>query len=74
MNCTVRSKKIYIGSYRSEKEAAIAFDFYCILHHSLKAKTNFSYTKDCIINMIAGYLQNHGCFTPIPENLSNLNI
>ena len=42
---TVEKRKIYIGTYKTEREAAIAFDFYSILIHTMEGKTNFSYTK-----------------------------
>ena len=35
--------KTYIGTYRSEAQAARAFDFYSLLLHSTTAKTNFDY-------------------------------
>lgn len=47
--------KKYIGTYTCEKEAAIAYDFYSILLNTFKAKTNFSYTPDQIIEMIQSY-------------------
>ena len=37
--------KTYIGTYKSEEEAAKAYDYYSILLHELSAMTNFSYTK-----------------------------
>ena len=50
-----KNKKAYIGTYQSEKEAALAFDFYSIMLHALDAKTNFSYSKDMIMEMIINY-------------------
>lgn len=60
----INKRKTYIGSYESEKDAAMAFDFYSILLHSLTAKTNFSYTKEDIINMISNYKRNNCIFYP----------
>ena len=37
--------KKYIGSYRTEEEAARVYDKYSILVNGIKAKTNFSYTR-----------------------------
>ena len=39
-----QSKK-YIGSYRTEEEAARVYDKYSILVNGIKAKTNFSYCR-----------------------------
>ena len=55
---SIQKKKAYIGTYQSEKEAAISFDFYSIMIHGLDAKTNFSYSKDMIMNMIINYKSN----------------
>ena len=65
----INKRKTYIGSYESEKDAALAFDFYSILLHSLTAKTNFSYSKDDIINMISNYRQNGNIFKPEQLNM-----
>ena len=61
---TVNKRKTYIGSYESERDAAIAFDFYSILLHSLRAKTNFNYSKKEIMCMIANFKENNNCFKP----------
>ena len=68
---TIKKRKTYIGSYRSERDAALAFDFYSILLHSLTAKTNFSYTKEDIVEMIYNFKRNGECFQP--ETLGYLN-
>ena len=65
---TINKRKIYIGSYESEKDAAVAFDFFSILLHSFTAKVNFSYTRDKVEEMIWNYKKNRGCFRP--EELS----
>ena len=46
-------KKIYMGAIEDEKEAALIYDNIAILLHGLKAKTNFSYTKQEITDMVA---------------------
>ena len=38
---TVANSKKYIGTFLTEKEAAIAYDFYSIALHGAKATTNF---------------------------------
>ena len=47
--------KKYIGTFSSEKQAAITYDFYAICLHLSKAKTNFSYDQELITEMIASY-------------------
>ena len=61
---TINKRKTYIGSYESEKDAAVAFDFFSILLHSFTAKVNFSYTRDKVEEMIWNYKKNSGCFRP----------
>jgi len=43
--------KRYIGSISREDEAAKIYDFYAILAHGLKAKTNFSYNKKQLLKI-----------------------
>ena len=45
--------KSYIGTYVSEIEAAEMFDLYSLLVHGFSAKTNFSYSKAGIIDLIS---------------------
>lgn len=52
----VSGKKTYLGSFDDEKEAAITFDFYSILLHSIEANTNFSYTANSINEMVKNYV------------------
>ena len=65
---SVDKQKFYIGTYRTEREAAIAFDFYSMMAHGPNARTNFSYSKDSIKNMISNYRLNKNVF--IPEEAS----
>ena len=51
----IKKRKTYIGTYDDQDEAARAFDFYSMLLHSLTAKTNFSYTKREVLDMIDRY-------------------
>lgn len=53
---SINKKKTYIGTYETQELAAKAYDFYCMLMQSLKAKTNFSYTKSEVESMICSYL------------------
>lgn len=54
----INKVKNYIATYDSEEEAAISFDFHCALLKKSKAKTNFSYTKGELIEMIYKYREN----------------
>lgn len=56
--------KKYIGTYPTEKEAALAYDFYSICLHSNKAKTNFSYDGGMISDMIHSFKGNNNLFEP----------
>lgn len=51
----VNGRKTYLGSFDDEREAALTFDFYSILLHSVEANTNFSYTAYNIREMIKNY-------------------
>ena len=56
--------KKYIGTYPTEKEAAIVNDFYSIGINGLAAKTNFSYNSSQIAWMITSYFSNNMQFDP----------
>jgi hypothetical protein len=59
----IDKKKTYIGTYHSENEAAVAYDFYAIALKHLGAKTNFDYTLSDIKNMVVNYYNNQGVFS-----------
>ena len=48
-------RKRYLGSISSEQAAAKLYDYYAILTHGLNAKTNFSYTKLEVQNLVENY-------------------
>lgn len=48
----INKRKTYVGTFETEEEAARAYDFYSLLLHSISARTNFSYTKEEVLNMI----------------------
>lgn len=54
---SIRQKKTYIGTYPSQVEAAKAYDFYCMLVHCLRAKTNFTYTRAEVDSLIANHIE-----------------
>lgn len=51
------SSKKYIGTYPTEKEAAIAYDFYAIVLSRRLPKTNFSYDSELVFSMINSYTE-----------------
>ena len=61
---SVGRRKTYIGSYQTERECAVAFDFHSILLHGLTAKTNFSYSKENMVEMIGQYKQRGNKLSP----------
>ena len=56
--------KKYVGTFSSEREAAISYDFYAIWLHLSKAKTNFTYDSQLIIEMIQSYNRISKSFDP----------
>ena len=49
---TGHRKKYYTGAIECELEAAHLYDYYVILAYGLEAKTNFSYTRDEVAQII----------------------
>ena len=56
--------KKYIGTYETQKQAALAYDFYSIAIHFTKAKTNFDYNKDLLSQMAEEFLGSDKRFEP----------
>ena len=56
---TVNRRKTYIGTYKDERDAAIAFDFYSMLIHNMMGKTNLSYTKGQLYEMLDNFSKNN---------------
>ena len=52
----VANMKRYIGTFATQKEAAIAYDFYSIAVRGAKAKINFNYSVEIFANMINSYM------------------
>lgn len=50
---SIKRKKTYIGTYRTEEEAARAFDYYSILMNNMVAVTNFNYSKKTILQLFS---------------------
>jgi len=54
---SIKKKKTYIGTFGSELEAAKTFDFFSIVVNGLTATTNFNYSAENVLEMIAAYRQ-----------------
>jgi hypothetical protein len=65
----LKGKKIYVGSYPLEINAAITFDLYSLIMHGDKATPNFDWTVDQIIEMLNNFIDNKGVFEPERLNL-----
>ena len=58
---TYKNKKQYIGVVETEEQAASLYDIFELIHYGMKAKTNFSYNKNevsDIINMVSPLINN----------------
>lgn len=62
------TSKVYIGTYKSELEAAIAYDFYSFAIHGLKSKRNFTYNQDLVRQMADSYLDSQSGDQFIPSD------
>lgn len=60
----INKKKIYLGSYETEDEAAQVYDFYSLLLNAEKAVTNFTYYPEKIERMIYHFVENESVFIP----------
>eukprot|EP00344_Euplotes_crassus_P010489 CAMPEP_0196996128 /NCGR_PEP_ID=MMETSP1380-20130617/2091_1 /TAXON_ID=5936 /ORGANISM="Euplotes crassus, Strain CT5" /LENGTH=160 /DNA_ID=CAMNT_0042412009 /DNA_START=172 /DNA_END=654 /DNA_ORIENTATION=+ len=58
----VGSKKKYIGTFKCEKEAAVAHDLYSIGLNGMRGKTNFNYDSSTLQDMVMDYFTNEGSF------------
>jgi len=52
---TISGKKTYVGTYLTPAEAAQAYDCYHMLEKSSKAKTNFDYTKQQVVELLCKF-------------------
>lgn len=51
----IEQKKIYLGSIKTEQEAARYYDIITIISMGMTAKTNFSYTKAQLQNLFTHF-------------------
>mmetsp|Transcript_3717 Transcript_3717/g.4329 ORF Transcript_3717/g.4329 Transcript_3717/m.4329 type:complete len:159 (+) Transcript_3717:159-635(+) len=58
--------KKYVGTFPTEKEAAIVNDFYTIAYCGFRAMTNFTYSIELVKEMIQYYYDNEKDFNPEP--------
>uniref|UniRef100_A0A7S3JLI9 AP2/ERF domain-containing protein n=1 Tax=Euplotes harpa TaxID=151035 RepID=A0A7S3JLI9_9SPIT len=63
----IDKKKTYIGSYATEEEAALSYDFFAILLKQFSANTNFDYTAIQVKRMVENYKDNE--YELIPSSL-----
>eukprot|EP00347_Sterkiella_histriomuscorum_P003222 403365125 len=56
-----KSKKQYIGAIEDESEAALIYDWHAVVTQGIRAKTNFSYTRDQLMKIAEAfqYLQKY---------------
>lgn len=45
-------KKMYFGAIENEADAALFYDKLAIISHGIKARTNFNYTREDIIEIL----------------------
>ena len=57
--------KKYIGTYATELEAAIAYDFYSFALHDFNHPTNFDYEVETVGQMIESYFGNEKILIPL---------
>ena len=63
----INNVKTYIGCYDSEEEGALVYDIVSILFKQKKARTNLSYSKAKLLNLLSYYDQESKHFhTKIP--------
>ena len=58
------SGKKYIGTYATEKEAAVAYDFYSFALHDWNHQTNFDYNVETVEEMIESFLEHDKILIP----------
>jgi len=58
----INNTKVYLGTYKTQKEAAVMFDFHSLVVHYKWAKVNFNYSADDLIKMIQVFKQNSNEF------------
>lgn len=60
----VGKTKRYIGTFDTEVQAALAYDFYSIGLHYMNSKINFTYTVAQLVPLIIGYYNSDREFCP----------
>ena len=52
----VKDKKKYIGTFVDELEAAKTYDLYAMAFQGIRAKLNFDYSKDQVLQILSHYI------------------
>jgi len=58
----IDNTKVYLGTYKTQREAAVMFDFHSIMVKYLKARVNNEYRVKDVIRMIENFLSNDNDF------------
>lgn len=58
----INNTKVYMGTYKTQQEAATVFDFHSMVVHFKCAKVNYDYSANDLIRMIQNFKQNSNEF------------
>jgi hypothetical protein len=58
----INNVKVYLGTFRTQKEAAIMFDFHSMVIKYKSARVNFNYTSNELLQMIEIFQKNNNDF------------
>ena len=58
----INNTKVYMGTYKTQQEAAVIFDFHSMIVHFKWAKVNYDYSANDLIKMIKNFKQNSNEF------------
>ena len=61
----INNSKVYMGTYKSQLEAATIFDFHSMIVHYKCAKVNYDYSANDLIDMIQIFKENDNEFEAI---------
>lgn len=73
----INNIKVYLGTYKTQMEAAVMFDFHSILMKGDKARVNNDYTAAQVLNMVENFGENGQEFNPtqyVKANFGSSNV